>query len=195
MKTKRQAKLKAITKTPPKNIKSYDKTIKTTKKLIKKVVEEKKSNNIVLVNIPKDLAERYKKGDFVNYNLFKNFKFVISENSKTVHAVQHTIDDGKLINMETNSHIDICTYIKNGLNFYWTSKFNYDKDSLKQQGIESVDIYKTYCEYAWNDTSVIKSSARVAFDLTFKTETHAHRWLRLMTESYPDLRIVKEIKY
>ena len=191
MENKRLAKLKAITKPIPKVIKSKDTTLKSTEDLVNKAKSNPK--DIILVNLPKNLSERYKQGDFFTYSILKNFKFVISEKSSVVHTTQCLLKPEDEL-----SSLDLYTtdLIYDGLKFMWGYRKLHDKNNLSQEGIKDIDIYKISItpEVSYFNED-LTTAYRIAFDIKFKTKTHAHRWLRNMLESYPKLRVVKEVKY
>lgn len=201
--TRRSKKLEQIRK-PISSIKVVEtkNSIKSTKDLVdtaRKVAKENlglEKPNVVLVNLPKNLAERYKSGSDFEYQLFKLFKWSIKEKGGT--SIHCTCCDPK-------KSPRILRWIQD----YWDQKFTLQMDDIKRDGIKEVYVYQNqvtentvFGEDRYMPDLVSRSFAQTqadqnhpTFDIKFKSSLFATRWMNWLKETYPNLRLVKESEF
>lgn len=201
-KTRRSQKLEQI-RQPLSSVKVVDtkNNIKSTQDLIDTAKEVAKENmgiekpNVVLVNLPKNLAERYKSGSDIEYQLFKLFKWSINENGNSIHCTC----------CEPKKNPRILKWVC----AYWDQKFALQMDDIKRDGIKEIYVYqnqvaenKVFGEDLQVPEWTVKSFAQTqddknhpTFDIKFKSQLFANRWMNWLKETYPKLRLVKEVSF
>ena len=93
---------------------------------------------------------------------------------------------------------------------YWDQKFALQMDDIKRCGIQEVYVYQNqvaenivfgndiYISPEWTVKSLAQTQDdknHPTFDIKFKSQLFANRWMNWLKETYPKLRLVKEVAF